>query len=36
MRALSKEMLENTFKKHRIIETFCRIMVTQTMISLDQ
>ena len=34
VRAFSIDLLENAFEKHRIIETFCRVMVTQTMISL--
>jgi len=36
VRAFSRQMLEDAFEKHRIIETFCRVMVTQTMISLGQ
>jgi len=36
VKAFSREILENAFEKHRIIETFCRVMVTQTMISLGQ
>jgi len=36
VRAFSIDLLENAFEKHRIIETFCRVMVTQTMISLGK
>lgn len=36
VRAFSRNLLEDAFEKHRIIETFCRVIVTQTMISLGQ
>ena len=36
VRAFSRKILDDAFEKHRIIETFCRVIVTQTMISLGQ
>ena len=36
VRAFSIDTLESAFEKHRIIETFCRVMVTESMISLGK
>ena len=36
VKALSIDVLENAFEDYRRIETFCRTMVTQTMIALGQ
>ncbi|BAO76604.1 Crp/Fnr family transcriptional regulator [Winogradskyella sp. PG-2] len=36
VRAFSIDLLENAFEKNRVIETFCRVIVTQVMISLGK